>query len=79
MNSTEEKRTVYLANGKSKFEDKIICFSLCLSDLHEKTKDHSFEYEGKFYVKLEMHKKKEIDQYKNSHFLKVNTYKPPSK
>ena len=70
----EEK--IYIANGKSLFDGNIVSFSLCLTDLDSKVKSFTYMYEGKEYIKLEMHKKKEKDQYNNTHFVKVNTWKP---
>ena len=50
--------------------------SVCLTDI---PKEHVFEFEGKKYVKLNVVKKREADQYGKTHYIEINTYKPEEK
>lgn len=47
--------------------------SICLSDI---PKEHTFEYNGKTYIKLEISKKKEVDMYGKNVTVAVDTWKP---
>jgi hypothetical protein len=67
---------IYVGSGVGKFENKLVEFSVCLSDL---PKEHIFEYKGKKYIKLKVQQKKEIDQFGKSHSVEVNTWKPEKK
>lgn len=73
---SEEK--IYVGNGKEKFNGETIEFSLSINKLRE-LKEHFFEYNNVEYIKLKVCKKKEVDQYGNSHNVQVNTFKPAEK
>jgi len=67
----EEK--IYVGSGKSKFDGNLVSCSLCLTDLPV---EHIYEYNNKKYIKLNVQKKKEEDQYGKSHSVSVDTWKP---
>ena len=50
--------------------------SLCLTDLPA---EHIYEYNNKKYIKLNVQKKKEEDQYGKTHSVSVDTWKPEPK
>jgi len=70
----EEK--IYVGSGTSKFDGNLVSCSICLSDLPS---EHIFEYNGKKYIKLNVQKKKEADQYGKTHSVSVDTWKPEAK
>ena len=72
------EKAIYVGNGKEKFNGETIEFSLSISKLRE-LKEHFFEYNNVEYIKLKVCKKKEVDQYGNSHNVQVNTFKPAEK
>jgi len=67
----EEK--IYVGSGTEKLDGNLISVSLCLSDLPI---EHIFSYNEKKYIKLNIQKKKESDQFGKSHFVAVDTWKP---
>ena len=70
-------KKIYVGNGKAHGLFDLINFSVCLSDL---PKEHIFEYEGKKYIKLSIARKKDSpDQYGNTHYVEVDTWKPEQK
>ena len=70
----EEK--IYVGSGSEKFEGNLISCSVCLSDLPS---EHVFEYSGKKYIKLNVQKKKQADEYGKTHYVAVDTWKPEAK
>jgi len=70
----EEK--IYVGSGKSKFDGNLVSCSLCLTDLPV---EHIYEYNNKKYIKLNVQKKKEEDQYGKTHSVSVDTWKPEPK
>ena len=71
----EEK--IYVGSGTEKFDGNLVSASLCLSDLpaeHMTTGKN-----GKKYINLNVQKKKEKDQYGNTHYIAVDTWKPDVK
>jgi hypothetical protein len=70
----EEKKT-FVGNGKKKF-DNLRSVSICLTDLAQ---EHIFEYNGKKYIKLNVHDKKEVDQYGKDVNVSIDTWKPSAK
>ena len=70
----EEK--IYVGAGTSKFDGNLVSCSICLSDLPS---EHIFEYNGKKYIKLNVQKKKEADQYGKTHSVSIDTWKPEAK
>ena len=75
-NKTEK---IYVGSGKEKFEGNMVQTSLCLTDITNNAKEFIFEFEGKKYIKLNVCKKREIDQYGKSHYVEVDTWKPEPK
>lgn len=67
-----EQKTIYIGNGK-KQKDNWLKSSLCISDI---PKEHTFEYNGKTYVKVNINVKDEVDQYGKDVSITVDTWKP---
>jgi len=66
-----QDNTIYCGKGKQVHEN-ITNISLCLDDI----KGHTFEYKDKTYVRLQLIKRKQADEYGKTHFLKINDYDP---
>jgi len=67
---------IYCGSGKEKtFENggSIISISVALEDY---PKEFLTEYNGKRYLRLDVCRKREIDQYGKSHYVSVNTWQP---
>lgn len=65
---------IYIANGK---EGKYgVNFSICLTDIAQKYKEHITEYKGKKYIRLNIQPKREVDQYGKTHAITIDTWKP---
>lgn len=64
---------IYVGNGVEKFDGDLVSISVCLTDL---PKEHMFEYKDKKYIKLNVQKKKQADDYGKTHFVSVDTWKP---
>jgi hypothetical protein len=65
---------IYIGKGKeSKYGIK---FSICLSDIPE---EHTFEYNGKTFVKLEITQMRKADDRGKTHTVTVDTWKPEEK
>ena len=71
-----EDKKIYVGSGIDKFDGNLISCSLCLGDLPS---EHIFEYSGKKYIKLNVQKKQEKDQYGKTHYVAVDTWKPETK
>ena len=71
----EKQEAIYAGSGKtvSCQYGEFFKVTVCLSDL---PKEHLFEYNGKKYVKLDISKKKETDQYGKNVKVQVDTWKP---
>jgi hypothetical protein len=67
-----EQKTIYIGNGK-KQKDNWLKSSLCLSDI---PKEHTFEYNGKTYVKVNINVNDAPDQYGKDVSITVDTWKP---
>jgi hypothetical protein len=67
-----EEKTIYIGNGK-KMKDNWFKSSLCLTDI---PKEHTFEYNGKKYIKVNINLKDEVDQYGKDVNITVDTWKP---
>lgn len=63
---------IYVGKGKQQFEN-LVRISVCLDDVPAEFVN---EYNGKKYVSLDVVSRREVDQYGNSHYVAVNTYKP---
>ena len=66
-----EEKKIFVGSGKKKF-DNLRSISICLTDLES----HTFEYNGKKYVKLNVSDKKEADQYGKDLSVSIDTWKP---
>jgi len=71
---------IYVGNGKKKtFQDggSVINIMLSLDGIKEHFENYGFTTDqGKKKLKLVLSERKEIDQYGNSHYLTVDTWKP---
>ena len=67
-----EQKTIYIGSGK-KQKDNWLKSSLCISDI---PKEHTFEYNGKTYVKVSINVKDAPDQYGKDVSITVDTWKP---
>jgi len=67
-----EQKAIYIGNGK-KQKDNWLKSSLCISDI---PKEHTFEYNGKTYVKVNINVKDQADQYGKDVSITVDTWKP---
>ena len=67
-----EQKTIYIGNGK-KQKDNWLKSSLCISDI---PKEHTFEYNGKTYVKVNINVKDQVDQYGKDVSITVDSWKP---
>jgi len=72
----EKQEKIYVGSGKKAANYDIVNITVCLDD---KIKPHIYEYNGKKYINLTVAAKKEIDQYKKSHYVAINTFKPDEK
>ena len=69
-----EQKTIYIGNGKKQKENWLKS-SLCISDI---PKEHTFEYNGKTYVKVNINVKDQVDQYGKDVSITVDSWKPDS-
>jgi len=67
-----EEKKIYCGNGQKKGETWLKA-SICLSNI---PKEHTFEYNGKKYVKVNINIKDELDQYGNDVAISVDKWKP---
>ena len=74
----EKQEAIYAGSGKtvSTKYGEFFKVTVCLSDL---PKEHLFEYNKKTYVKLDISKKKETDQYGKNVKVQIDTWKPEAK
>jgi hypothetical protein len=70
----EKKQQIKLGSGK-KINDTFLSSSLCITDALE----HSYEYNGKKYIKLNISIFAEPDQYGKNVKITLNDYDPNSK
>lgn len=63
---------IYCGKGKQQF-DNLTRLSICLTDLPQEFMN---EYNGKTYISLDVVTRREVDEYGNSHYVTVNTWKP---
>ena len=67
-----EEKKIYVGSGKKKF-DNLRAVSICITKLPE---EYIFEYNGEKYIKLNVHDKKEADQYGKDVNVSIDTWKP---
>lgn len=72
---SNEKKTVYIGNGK-KQNEKWLKSSLCLTDIPQ---DHIFEYNGKKYIKVNINVRDTPNEYGKDVSISVDTYQPEDK
>ena len=68
---SNQKERAYVGKGKQVGEYDLVNISLRKSQLDP----HFYEYNGDQYIRLTVGKRKEVDQYGNSHTVWVNDYK----
>lgn len=66
---------IYVGSGVEKFDGNLVDVSINVTKIINT--EHIYEYEGQKYIKLKVVKKRETDQYGKTHYVEVNTYKPP--
>jgi len=71
---TEKKQQIRLGSGK-KINETFLSSSLCITDALE----HSYEYNGKKYIKLNISIYAEPDQFGKNVKITLNDYDPNSK
>ena len=71
MNEKVEK--IFVGNGTEKFEGNMVAVNLCVSDI---PKEHLNEFQGKKYLKLNVTRKREVDQYGRTHYVEIDQFKP---
>lgn len=69
------EKKIFVGSGKKKF-DNLRAVTLCLNDIPE---EHTFEYNGKKYIRLNVNDKKEADQYGKDIAVSVDTWQPEKK
>ena len=69
---------IYVGRGK---ENKYgLSINVCIDDIVEYAKDNLEKSKnGKTYIRLDVSKMKKPDDHKNTHYVKVNTWKPEPK
>lgn len=73
----EEKKREILFCGKGyQRQDWCIGLDICLSDIPG---EYIREFKGKSYVKIDAIKRKTIGEKGDTHYLKINTWKPEPK
>lgn len=66
---------IFCGSGKERFNGNQVAVSLCIDDVPE---EHIREFRGKKYIQLNVCKKKNgVDEYGKTHYVTVNTYRPP--
>lgn len=69
------EKTIFCGSGK-KISDTLVSMSIRVSDLPKEWIKESKN--GKSYIRLDLVKRKEPDEWGNTHFIKVNVWKPES-
>ena len=67
-----EEKTIYCGNGQKK-GDTWLTASICLDKIPA---EHTFEYQGKKYVKVNINLRDQLDDYGNDVSISVDTWKP---
>ncbi len=73
MSNVKKEDPIFCGSGIEKFDGNLVEISVCLSKIPQ---EHRFEYDGKWYAKLKVQKKKEMDEYGKTHSVSINTWKP---
>ena len=74
MNNEQKQDPIFCGSGVEKFDGNLVEISVCLSKIPQ---EHRFEYDGKWYAKLKVQKKKDgADEYDKTHSVSINTWKP---
>tara|TARA_B100000768_G_C11284083_1_gene380740 strand:- start:7857 stop:8087 length:231 start_codon:yes stop_codon:yes gene_type:complete len=76
MENTNKTEKIYISNMKSIFEGNIIKGSISIDSFNDAIEKYSFEMNGKKYLPIEVKKKMNVDEYGNSHYMEINTFKP---
>ena len=69
-----EEKTIYCGNGQKK-GDTWLKASICLDKIPA---EHTFEYQGKKYVKVNINLRDQLDDYGNDVAISVDTWKLPA-
>lgn len=76
MKENKTKEKIYLSNLKSIFDGNIVKGSINIESFNKAIENHSFEMNGIKYLPIEVKKKKNVDDFGNTHYMEVNTFKP---
>ena len=68
---------IYCGSGKEKFDGDLISVNICLSDIHKE--EIQTGKNGKKYVRINVSKRKQEDNYGNTHSVSIDTWKPEMK
>ena len=68
---------IYCGSGKEKFDGDLISVNICLSDIPKE--EIQTGKNGKKYVRINVSKRKQEDNYGNTHSVSVDTWKPEMK
>jgi hypothetical protein len=67
---------IYIGNGKSKFDGNLVNATIDLQTLNAAIKEHAFAYNEREFIKIKVVKRTEPDNYGNTHFVEVDTWRP---
>ena len=70
---------IYVGSGKEGKYEGCINITLCLEDFMAHRMEYMNEYNGKHYIKLNVVKKRETDQYGKTHYVAIDTWEPGQK
>jgi|TARA_Y100001973_G_C5023956_1_gene244595 hypothetical protein len=68
---------IYCGSGKEKFDGDLISVNICLSDIPKE--EIQTGKNGKKYVRINVSKRKQEDNYGNTHSVSIDTWKPEMK
>jgi hypothetical protein len=68
---------IFCGNGKEKFDGDMISVTLNVDELAKSFKDYGFTTDaGKRMIKVNVCKGRNVDQYGNTHYVTIDTWKP---
>jgi hypothetical protein len=71
---------IFCGNGKEKFDGDMISVTLNVDELAKSFNDYGFTTDaGKRMIKVNVCKGRNVDQYGNTHYVTIDTWKPTPK
>ncbi len=70
------KEKIYVGGGEEKFDGDVINICINLSELPE---EYMFDGKKGKYIKLDVCKRQAVGEYGDTHYVKVDTWKPEQK